>query len=155
MRPLGSHIDNLFHIFIVLLTYIWNFTQLADENKPDDMETDAVPLEQPNFDESPESSRPKPDRKNRLAALAQSINNWEDDLSHPTIRYMASWNLRCGGNLTCVRVYLWSVSFICYYLSVGMKKSRRRFGSHPSRESRLHQVQVHVHLSSLNPLPVQ
>ena len=54
------------------------------------METDVaadVQLQQPNFDcENREPSTDRGARKNRLAALASSINNWEDDTSHPVTR---------------------------------------------------------------------
>ena len=49
------------------------------------------PLAQPLFDDVAELASDtrgaeRGNRKNRLAALASSINNWEDDLSHPNIR---------------------------------------------------------------------
>ena len=53
------------------------------------MDTEIAPLPPLDLDdaENEDPDQHKPNRKNRLAALAKSINNWEDDLSHPTIRY--------------------------------------------------------------------
>ena len=45
------------------------------------------PLERANRVGQQENTRPasQSQRKTRLAQLAQNIDNWEDDLSHPTI----------------------------------------------------------------------
>ena len=43
------------------------------------------PLERARPADSQENSQPTSQRKSRFAQLARSINDWEDDLSHPTI----------------------------------------------------------------------
>jgi len=47
---------------------------ISETNKVSPSESDTSPQKQPGS------------RQGRLAMLAQNINNWEDDLSHPSIQ---------------------------------------------------------------------
>ena len=70
----------------IMVNIVWFPTCVADVDMTDAPSPHRAPeptLAAPSLQDA---LSPKPSaRRNRLAALAQNINNWEDDLSHPTI----------------------------------------------------------------------
>ena len=66
--------------------FVRSFVCLTGEGEHTSEMDCAAPLKQPEFSDSPTPSVKGTDRKARLAALANSVNTWEDDLTHVNLK---------------------------------------------------------------------